>query len=507
MVKVGTPIIYRMTQADITAGLATPLSGGFIEIIDVSNIPTGVIYQTGAAGVAPSQLETSSSLQKHNFTATIPPTVNDDFADGYSVGSRWVDITNDESYICVDSTTGFAVWSQTTVGTIAEVSGLQTVLDAKLAKASNLSDLPSVATAKTNLALVKNDVGLGNVDNTTDLLKPVSTATQTALNGKQASLGFTAENSVNKVTTITSSSTDTQYPSAKLAYDQLLLKETTSNKGIVNGYAGLDAGGKVPQSQLPTLPYGFKIIAPEDIIPPANMAIHLFGDDLITSPTNWDNKANATATQDFTLSGLPISELVQDLGGRRGLKFDNVDDYGETGTNINIGTNYGLFAVFRTGSNVTNIQDILSEVFVANTVEFKFGIEASQFRMGHYNGAWIEFATGTPVINTPYTMIADFDGSQFRIKINGGTAATLAQTSVPTFSEANTIRLGRRWDSAVAAANIFNGHILCVVAKRNGAFTTTEIEQLEGWAAWYYGRVSDLPVGHKYKSYPPLVAA
>jgi hypothetical protein len=36
---------------------------------------------------------------------------------------------------------------------------------------------------KTDLALTKTDVGLGNVDNTSDANKPVSTATQTALNG------------------------------------------------------------------------------------------------------------------------------------------------------------------------------------------------------------------------------------------------------------------------------------------------------------------------------------
>jgi hypothetical protein len=38
---------------------------------------------------------------------------------------------------------------------------------------------------KTALTLAKADVGLGNVDNTSDLNKPISTATQTALNGKQ----------------------------------------------------------------------------------------------------------------------------------------------------------------------------------------------------------------------------------------------------------------------------------------------------------------------------------
>lgn len=40
---------------------------------------------------------------------------------------------------------------------------------------------------KTDLALTKSDVGLANVDNTSDLSKPISTATQAALDAKQAS--------------------------------------------------------------------------------------------------------------------------------------------------------------------------------------------------------------------------------------------------------------------------------------------------------------------------------
>jgi maltoporin len=43
------------------------------------------------------------------------------------------------------------------------------------------------AQVKTDLSLTKTDVSLGNVDNTSDLSKPISTATQTALNGKAAS--------------------------------------------------------------------------------------------------------------------------------------------------------------------------------------------------------------------------------------------------------------------------------------------------------------------------------
>lgn len=42
------------------------------------------------------------------------------------------------------------------------------------------------AQVKIDLALTKGDIGLGNVDNTSDLNKPISTATQTALDGKAA---------------------------------------------------------------------------------------------------------------------------------------------------------------------------------------------------------------------------------------------------------------------------------------------------------------------------------
>jgi hypothetical protein len=67
-------------------------------------------------------------------------------------------------------------------------------------------------TITTPVGIVKGDVGLGNVDNTSDASKPVSTAAQTALD----------------------------------------LKVNISDKGINNGVASLDASGKIPTSQLPT---------------------------------------------------------------------------------------------------------------------------------------------------------------------------------------------------------------------------------------------------------------
>lgn len=60
--------------------------------------------------------------------------------------------------------------------------------DPRLSDARPASDVSAWAKAATKPSYTKTDVGLGNVDNTSDANKPVSTATQTALNAKQATL-------------------------------------------------------------------------------------------------------------------------------------------------------------------------------------------------------------------------------------------------------------------------------------------------------------------------------
>ena len=71
--------------------------------------------------------KTNSLLDK--LDATVEPTVNDDSSAGYSVGSIWIDVTADNSYICVDSTVGAAVWNKT--------NSLLDKLDAEVAPTAN----------------------------------------------------------------------------------------------------------------------------------------------------------------------------------------------------------------------------------------------------------------------------------------------------------------------------------------------------------------------------------
>ncbi|MAI17147.1 MAG: hypothetical protein CBC71_06305 [Rhodobacteraceae bacterium TMED111] len=51
----------------------------------------------------------------NNLSATAPPTTSDDNTQGYSISSRWLDVTNDEAYVCLDASTGAAVWLETTL--------------------------------------------------------------------------------------------------------------------------------------------------------------------------------------------------------------------------------------------------------------------------------------------------------------------------------------------------------------------------------------------------------
>ena len=59
---------------------------------------------------------TTSAILLNNWTAIISPTVTDDSALGYAVGSEWTDVTADKSYKLVDASVGAAVWKETTAG-------------------------------------------------------------------------------------------------------------------------------------------------------------------------------------------------------------------------------------------------------------------------------------------------------------------------------------------------------------------------------------------------------
>jgi Chaperone of endosialidase len=59
-----------------------------------------------------------------NLTAIIDPTSSNDSGEGYAVGSRWINTTSDNEFVCVDATASSAVWVKTTeINTASNVGG------------------------------------------------------------------------------------------------------------------------------------------------------------------------------------------------------------------------------------------------------------------------------------------------------------------------------------------------------------------------------------------------
>lgn len=114
----------------------------------------------------------------------------DDLADGSLTGSKigtGISATNITTGTLAEARIDIAI------ARTADLSGSYQPIDSDLTSIAALAtstygrsvlEFTSADQLKTDLSLVKADVGLGNVDNTSDLAKPVSTATQTALDLK-----------------------------------------------------------------------------------------------------------------------------------------------------------------------------------------------------------------------------------------------------------------------------------------------------------------------------------
>jgi hypothetical protein len=83
-----------VTQADVDYGVSVNVAGTQY---------LAVAAGTGAACWAP----------RDNLASTTAPAVTDDLDLGYKVGSRWVDVTGDRLFTCIDATDGAAIWVET----------------------------------------------------------------------------------------------------------------------------------------------------------------------------------------------------------------------------------------------------------------------------------------------------------------------------------------------------------------------------------------------------------
>jgi hypothetical protein len=90
------------------------------------------------------------------------------------------------------------------------INAVQTALGVNLSGAAAAAPVQSVAGKTGSVTLAKADVGLGNADNTSDANKPVSTATQTALDAKVSSVttGITGADQITNMVSLTQAEYD-----------------------------------------------------------------------------------------------------------------------------------------------------------------------------------------------------------------------------------------------------------------------------------------------------------
>ena len=163
---------------------------------------------------------------------------------------------------------------------ISAVNALDSSISGLIVDLGDKAPLANPTFTGTVSGITKSMVGLGNVDNTADAAKPVSLATQTALDAKAPLVSPTFTGIVSGITKTmvglanvdnTSDSSKTVASAATLQTARTIngvsfdgsadiivnavdatQRIASSEKGIANGIATLDSGGKVPSTQLPS---------------------------------------------------------------------------------------------------------------------------------------------------------------------------------------------------------------------------------------------------------------
>jgi len=86
----------------------------------------GAVMHSDVAEAAGFLLKTASETYEAvliNRNASTDPGVGDDSGDGYSVGSRWYNTTDNKEWVCLNNTLGAAIWKDTTVPTASSFGG------------------------------------------------------------------------------------------------------------------------------------------------------------------------------------------------------------------------------------------------------------------------------------------------------------------------------------------------------------------------------------------------
>lgn len=230
--------------------------------------------------------------------------------------------------------------------------------------------------------------------------------------------------------------------------------------------------------------------------------------------TSWADRSGAGRT--FAASGIARpTAITTELGGIRVIRFNGSSNR-MMRTDANLLRNVGaawLLTVYRRRSTTTGYRRLFSCVYNASGFS-RFSVFSGD--AGSQNAPWYQsqavgggselsvYPASPPAVDAwgINLCLRGFAAGTAGIRINGTSRATQSGISTGLTSDvANAQEIviggnaqGSQW-SDVDIACVILGDVLP---------STGEIEKLEGWAAWNYDLVGNLPVGHPYKTTPPL---
>jgi len=230
----------------------------------------------------------------------------------------------------------------------------------------------------------------------------------------------------------------------------------------------------------------------------ADLALWLDADDASTITLNgstvsqWSDKSgngrNATQATagnqpTYTASGLNGKPVITFPGSGQGFVLTN-----------GVGLPRDMFSVSRGFGYLYTANTTSERLFFFATGSGLYWASA----VGSPAGITIPTRDSTSTFIEGYTA----QGLNFSVFLNGTTANTGTVSSAWTNNN-NFTQIGLQW-GATTSIPTWTG-IMSEIVWTNNVMSTTDRQKLEGYLAWKWGLVANLPSNHPYKNFPPTV--
>jgi hypothetical protein len=217
-----------------------------------------------------------------------------------------------------------------------------------------------------------------------------------------------------------------------------------------------------------------------------------------------DKSGNARHASQATVANQPMYSATEFNGNGR-IRFDGTNDslsIASTALFSSGNANLSMFFVY--SSIASSGYGAIFANYIAGNLEVLYATSGLGYAMpwGLYNNAPMDLASGGYVQNKK-SIIGAIRNSGVFTGYTDGTTDLSVSNSASVYTESNTQSQWYIGSNNVGGenANVEIAEIILV----NSAISTTDRQRLEGYLAWKWGLVANLPSGHPYKNSPPTV--